>query len=206
MGNIVIVDYGLGNIDSVYRAVQECGGTPIISDDPAAAATADKLILPGVGSFSTAMAAIRKKGWDKALKHEVIDNKIPLLGICLGMQILASYGEEGGGAKGLDLIPGKVVRLMAEQTTTRIPHVGWNEVLQKRKIPLFYDISDKKDFYFVHSFHFRPEDPDHIAALTPYAGSFVSVVERNNIVGTQFHPEKSLGTGFSLIRNFLRHY
>jgi glutamine amidotransferase len=199
----LIVDYGLCNIDSVVRAVEECGGCAVVSDDPRDAKEAEKIILPGVGNFAVAMRALRRNGWDVSLRHEALVNGIPLLGICLGMQLLASRGKEGGDTEGLDLIPGEVVRLKPESANIRVPHIGWNEVAQKRSSLIFMGIPDRKDFFFVHSYHFVPADASFILATTPYDGTIVSAVCRNHIYGTQFHPEKSLGIGLRLLRNFL---
>lgn len=206
MSRIVIVDYGFCNLDSVLRAVQECGGDAVVSDDPGSAATAGKLILPGVGSFAGAMKSIRSLGWDHALRREVTQNGIPLLGICLGMQLLATRGTEGGDSDGLGLVPGRVVRLTRTTPDLRIPHVGWNEVVQRRPSPVFEGIADRKDFYFVHSFHFVPQQQEDILGTTTCGEDFASVVGRGNVVGTQFHPEKSLRTGFALLRNFIERF
>jgi glutamine amidotransferase len=206
MSSVLIVDYGLCNLDSVSRAIEECGGSAFVTNQPSAARTASRIILPGVGSFTEGMRSIREMGWDKALTEEVLGSGIPILGICLGMQLLASQGVEGGGMEGLGFIPGQVVRL-EKKDEERIPHIGWNEVHQTSEdIPIFEGIPQGKDFYFVHSYHFCPEDRGHVLATTPYCGSFVSAVGSENILGTQFHPEKSLGIGFQLLKNFLKHY
>ncbi|HPA45456.1 MAG TPA: imidazole glycerol phosphate synthase subunit HisH [bacterium] len=200
---ILIVDHGLCNVDSVARAIEECGGSPLISEDPAECARAERIILPGVGSFHEASGILHEKGWVSAIRREVLEYGIPLLGICLGMQLLASTGTEGGDAPGLDLIPGSVVRLEPPDKTVRIPHVGWNEVHQNQSSPLFADIPDKKDFYFTHSYHLVPTREEHVLATTPYCGSFVSIVGSGKVFGTQFHPEKSLGGGLRMLKNFL---
>ncbi len=199
--NILIVDYGLCNIDSVVRAVKECGHTPLASEKPEDLDTADKLIIPGVGNFSQAMTNLNETGWADAIRKAALDDELPLLGICLGMQLLATRSEEGDNAAGLDLIPGEVTRLNG--TGLRVPHVGWNEVAQLHNDPVFDRVDDKKDFYFVHSYHFSPSNPDTILATTPYEIDFVSVVRRKNIYGVQFHPEKSLKAGLHLLHNFL---
>ena len=203
MSVVLIVDYGLCNLDSVDRAVQENGGEPLVSDDPRDSSSADKIILPGVGNFAEAMRAMRDRRWDVALRAEVGGNGIPILGICLGMQLLASTSTEGGGAEGLGLVPGHVVKLQRTEQQEPIPHIGWNEVHQTRRHVLFDKVDDKKDFYFVHSYHSIPDENEHVLATTPYCGSLVSVVGRDHILGTQFHPEKSLGVGFQLLKNFL---
>lgn len=205
MSNTLIVDYGMGNLGSVKRAFEECGADPLISSDPSACNRVDHIVLPGVGAFSEGMAALTAGGWVEALRAAALKEKIPLLGICLGMQLLADKGYEGGENAGLGIIPGEVIRLMAEADTpdTRIPHVGWNEVHHSGNHPLFDGIRSGADFYFVHSFHFVPRYGDNILATTTYCGRFISAVTRDTVYGTQFHPEKSSLLGFQLIRNFL---
>lgn len=203
MSNTLIVDYGMGNLGSVKRALEECGATVFISDDPVNCARADHIVLPGVGAFSDGMAALSGGGWVDALRTAVQTDNIPLLGICLGMQLLANKGVEGGDTDGLGLIPGEVSRLVADSPETRIPHVGWNEVHHGGNHRLLNGIPTGTDFYFVHSYHFIPGGSDDILAATPYCGSFVSVVARGTVCGTQFHPEKSSRAGFQLLRNFL---
>lgn len=197
-----IVDYGMGNLDSVARAVEECGGNPVVTGDPGELSSAAHIILPGVGSFSDGMSELRGRGLDTVLAAEA-GKRIPLLGICLGMQLLATTGHEGGETPGLGLIPGEVARLQATGTGTRIPHVGWNEVRPTRPCPLFEGIAPGKDFYFVHSFHFQCREPDDEAARTPYCGGFTSCVQRGSVFGVQFHPEKSQKPGLALLANFL---
>lgn len=199
----LIVDYGLCNIDSVKRAVEECGGTAVISNDPFEASVSDRIILPGVGNFSEAMHALRTSGWETALRREVMENKIPFLGICLGMQLIATQGTEGGDTEGFGFIPGRVLLMSSNNGGMRIPHVGWNEVHQSRDSSLFEGIPDRQDFYFVHSYHFVPQSKDDALATTPYCGNIVAAIGRGNVFGTQFHPEKSLHAGFRLLRNFL---
>jgi glutamine amidotransferase len=203
MNRVMIIDCGFCNLGSVYRAVQECGGDAFVSDDPGKAGTAERMVLPGVGSFAEAMKVLRHRGWDTVLRREVLDNGVPLLGICLGMQLLADQGTEGGDSEGLGLIPGRVVKLPRLPAELRIPHVGWNEVTQLRASPLFEGIQDRKDFYFVHSYCFVAKDPEDVLGTTPYGQVFASVVGRGRVAGTQFHPEKSLRTGFALLRNFI---
>lgn len=201
--SILVVDYGLCNLDSVLRAIQECGGDAYVSDDPAQASVAERIVLPGVGSFHEGARALKERGWDDVLRKEVLENSIPLLGICLGMQLLATRGFEGGESNGLGLVPGDIVKMESGEDAIRIPHVGWNEVRQRRESTLFEGISDDKDFYFVHSYQFLPESESDVLATTPYGDSVVSVVGRGSVWGTQFHPEKSLRIGARLLKNFL---
>jgi len=203
MSKTLIVDYGMGNLGSVKRAFEECGTDVFISDNPDDCEMADHIVLPGVGAFADGMAALTTAGWVDALHVATQQDNIPLLGICLGMQLLADKGFEGGETVGLGLIPGEVRRLVAVTSETRIPHVGWNEVNHGGKHPLFTGIPTGVDFYFVHSYHFVTANDDDTLAVTPYCGSFVSAVARNTVYGTQFHPEKSSRAGFQLIRNFM---
>ena len=200
---VLIVDYKLCNVDSVACAVKECGHTPFISEKPEDIKTADKLIVPGVGNFTQAMTNLNNSGWKQAIKKSAVDDEIPLLGICLGMQLLATYSEEGGNPRGLDLISGTVMDLNRASTGLRVPHIGWNEVAQHCSDPVFDCIDDKKDFYFVHSYHFVPSDTNTILSTTPYGIDLVSAIRKNNIYGVQFHPEKSLKTGLHFLHNFL---
>ena len=201
---LIIIDYGMSNLGSIHRALEECGANDVrISDNPESLRTADKIILPGVGAFGDGIEQLRSRGWVDVLREEALDNKIPLLGICLGMQLLATEGYENGVQPGLDLIPGSVIKLIPTKTQEKIPHVGWNEVHYARDNELFKGIKNGRDFYFVHSYHFVPNDEADIIGTTPYCGRFVSAVSRGNIFGTQFHPEKSIPSGFDLIRNFL---
>jgi imidazole glycerol-phosphate synthase subunit HisH len=197
-----IVDYGMGNLDSVTRAVYECGGNPAVVRDPSELSAAAAVILPGVGAFTKGMENIAARGFDRALLDDVVAEGVPLLGLCLGMQLLATRGDEGQGAAGLGVIPGGVVRIQPGGDL-RVPHVGWNEVHFRRPSRLFEGVADGCDFYFVHSFHFVPENDDGIVAVTPYGSPLVAAVERENVYGVQFHPEKSQRAGFALVRNFL---
>ncbi|MDA8105322.1 MAG: imidazole glycerol phosphate synthase subunit HisH [Nitrospiraceae bacterium] len=200
----LIIDFGMGNLGSVRRAFEECGADAFISDDPGKMESADHVVLPGVGAFVDGMARLRRGGWEEAIQEAVIEDAVPLLGICLGMQLLADNGYEGGEECGLKLIPGEVRRLDPVDPLVRVPHVGWNEVHRERDHPLFSGIANGSDFYFVHSYHFIPLNPDDVLATTPYCGSFVSAVQSGNALGVQFHPEKSGQPGFRLLRNFLK--
>jgi glutamine amidotransferase len=203
MKKVAIVDYEMGNIDSVARAVEECGGVALVTDAAGDFAEAGNIILPGVGSFGEGMRQLRKKGLDEILSEQVLNENIPLLGICLGMQLLAEKGFEGGETAGLGWISGQVERLRPDSPDTKIPHVGWNEVDFFKDSPIFEGIPSGKDFYFVHSYHMVCRSDDNVIATTPYCGGFTSAVCKENILGVQFHPEKSQRFGLRLISNFL---
>lgn len=201
--SVLIVDYGMSNLGSVKRAFEECGADVFVSDDPADHERASHIVLPGVGAFADGMTALNASGWASVLRDVGLNASLPVLGICLGMHLLADVGFEGGMTAGLGLIPGEVVRLEADCEMTRIPHVGWNELQHDGANPLLLKIPSGADFYFVHSYHFVVRDAVSAVATTPYCGDFVSVVSQGHIYGTQFHPEKSSRYGFQLIRNFL---
>lgn len=198
-----IIDYGMGNLLSVQRAFEKCGSDAVIIDNPLELRDAEHIVLPGVGAFPDAMDNLRKNGWIEELNRAVLEKETPILGICLGMQLLADKGYEVRECDGLDYIPGEIVRFTQTQEKERIPHVGWNEILKREDSPLFDGIADGTNYYFVHSYHFRVANEKNIATVTPYCGEFVSSVIKDNIVGTQFHPEKSQKAGFKLIKNFL---
>lgn len=200
----LLVDYQMGNLGSVRRALEECGADVICSDNPKDLRLASSIVLPGVGSFRDGMTHLKQCGWEQELRIATLEDKIPLLGICLGMQLLSSKGFENGETEGLGLIPGTVNKLIAETVETRIPHVGWNEVATQKQSILFTGVPNRSDFYFVHSYQFLVDDTADVVATTPHGGDFVSAIARENIFGTQFHPEKSSKAGFQLIRNFLK--
>lgn len=204
MPRVAIIDYGMCNLGSVRRAFEECGADAMVTEDPGDLRDASHVVLPGVGAYGDGMANIRGRGWDAAIRRAAVEDGVPLLGICLGMQLLSSRGFESGDTEGLGLIPGEVVRLVPT-SGERIPHVGWNEVHHQAGDPLYEGILDGMDFYFVHSYHFRAADPAHVSARTPYCGGFAASVRSGNVFGTQFHPEKSSLSGFRLIRNFLEY-
>ena len=201
--SVTLIDYGMGNLGSLRRSLEECGAEPRVTEDPHDLGTAERIILPGVGSFAEGMSNLRARGWIPRLQESVVQRQVPLLGICLGMQLLADKGMEGGEVLGLGLVPGEVLRLVAPDSTVRIPHMGWNEVFYERPDALFDGIPEKTDFYFVHSYHFIPASASDAISRSPYCGRFVSGVRRGHIVGVQFHPEKSQKPGLCLLRNFL---
>jgi glutamine amidotransferase len=203
MAKIAIVDYGMGNLGSMFRAVEECNREPLITNNPEDLRKVTHIIIPGVGAFVDGMRNLSECGLDQVIKEEVNRKGIPILGICLGMQLLATQGFEGGKIFGLDLIPGEVKRFQPKTPDVKIPHIGWNEVVFDRPCTLFKDIPSGKDFYFAHSYHFVCKNKEDIVSWTSYCGGFVSGVSRKNIFGVQFHPEKSLRLGLKLLSNFL---
>jgi glutamine amidotransferase len=196
-----IIDYGLCNIDSIRRATEICGGQATVTRDPEALVDFDLLILPGVGAFGAAMANLDQWGLSGAIRERARGGT-PLLGICLGMQLLGERSAEGGSFAGLGLVPGEVVQLVSTQREQRVPHMGWNSVDFARADGIFKDMNSGTDFYFVHSFHLRAR-AEHVLARTDYCGGFVSAVRRDNVWGTQFHPEKSWPAGHQLLANYV---
>lgn len=201
--SVLIIDYGMGNLMSVKQALEECGADVFISSNPEDINKASHIILPGVGSFAEGMFNLNNSGWVPAIKKAVLEKQIPMLGICLGMQLMADRGYEGKETKGLGIIPGIVKKLIAANTSERIPHVGWNEIHKTKEDSLFEGINDGTDYYFVHSYHYVPDKKENILTVTPYCNEIVSSVFSGNVYGVQFHPEKSQRAGFRLIENFL---
>jgi glutamine amidotransferase len=199
---VAVVSYGVNNIGSVRRALADLGAEVLIAERPDALVDARRIVLPGVGAFGEAMARLRAGGWIEALGRQV-EQGTPLLGICLGMQVLATSSEENGVHEGLGLIPGRVRRLDALGCTLRIPHVGWNEVRFRDAALLFRQVPRATDFYFVHSYAFDPDQADAICATTTYGAPLTAAVQRGQVFGTQFHPEKSSKAGRQILGNFL---
>lgn len=198
-----IVNYGMGNLGSVRRAFEEIGAEALIANHPSALYEVNRIVLPGVGAYAEGMAHLRHGGWTDALNDVVAAQGKPLLGICLGMQLLATTGHEGGVTQGLNMIPGQVHRLDGLGCTLRIPHVGWNEVRCRNDDVLFRGIPDASDFYFVHSYAFVPQTAEDLVATVPYDVDIAAVVRRGHVFGCQFHPEKSSKAGRQLLKNFL---
>ena len=201
---VVIIDYGMGNVYSVKGALEVVGVEAVLTNDPESIKDASHIIIPGVGNFLEGMAKLRERQLDKAIKHAAVEKKIPVLGICLGMQLLAAHGLEGGSTSGLGLIPGKVIKLKSYTNNERIPHVGWNEVHFIQSTFITDGIVSGTDFYFVHSYHFLAEDKEYMFSQTPYCTNFTSIVCNENIIGVQFHPEKSSRAGLKLLENFIK--
>lgn len=199
---VVIIDYQMGNTKSVLRSFEKFTSDVMISSNLSVIESATHLVLPGVGSFADGKKHLEEMEIIPALIEQVKVNKTPFLGICLGMQLLASKGNEVEETLGLDLIPG-VVKKLIPTSEMPVPHVGWNEIKIKQNHQLLEGIKDDADFYFVHSYHFDVANPDNIIAATPYTVDIASIIGCDNIVGTQFHPEKSQVSGLKLIKNFL---
>lgn len=200
---IAIVDYGLGNLFSVKKAFEALGAPVVVSDQPQDLRAAERIVLPGVGAFGDGMDSLRARGLDTVLTEEVLLNKKPFLGICLGLQLVAETGEEYGEHRGLGWVKGRVRKLAVEQQGLKVPHIGWNELEIERPCPLLTGIRPDADFYFVHSFQLDCDDPtDRIASAT-YGEKVTAVIQHANIAATQFHPEKSQDNGLKLLENFL---
>src|SRR3989344_2407736 len=196
-----IVDYGMGNVGSVGNALHFLGVKYSVTADPADIRTATHILLPGVGAFDEGMRQLTSRGLPEVLRAEVASGK-PFLGICLGMQLLASRGEEGAGSEGLGLIEGVVRRFSIDERRYPVPHVGWNDVLPKQGARLFEGIKQPV-FYFVHSYHLVPASEVATAAIGDYGESFVAAVEVGSLFGVQFHPETSQNSGLQLLKKFL---
>ena len=196
---IAICDYGVGNLRSVERAIHAAGGIAIISDDPGVVTDADAIVLPGVGAFGAAAEALAARGMHGAVL-EVAESGRPVLGVCLGFQLLFDWSEESGGRPGLGLIPGSVLRIAADRG--KVPHMGWNNVHVEREHPLFDGIADGSAMYFVHSFAANTE-PYNVIGTADYGGAVTAACARDNVVGTQFHPEKSGVDGLRIYANFV---
>lgn len=201
--NIKIIDYGMGNIQSVKNAFELLNNKVEIINDPSSIRNADGIILPGVGAFGNAIKNLKELKLIGPLKEAVIDQKVPLLGICLGMQLLADKSEERGNNEGLSFISGEICKIPHKEGY-RLPHVGWNDVTVKKKEPLFKNIIDKGSFYFVHSYRFEC-DNEFVVATTNYGQNINAVVQKGNVFGVQFHPERSQRKGLHLINNFVSH-
>jgi imidazole glycerol-phosphate synthase subunit HisH len=195
---IAIIDYGMGNLHSVSKAVERLGFEAVLTSDSRTILEAEGAILPGVGAFGDAMQNLRNTGLDEVTRYYAQSGK-PLLGICLGMQLLFEESEEFGPTEGLGLLPGRVVRFRG---SFKIPHMGWNRLEFRQESPLFTGLQEEHA-YFVHSFHALPEREEDLLAVTDYNGPVTAIVGNGRLFGMQFHPEKSGDTGMALLRNFL---
>lgn len=197
---ITIIDYGMGNLRSVQKGFERVGFSAELTSDPEKVLRAEKLVLPGVGAFPACMKNLEKFHLIEPIR-EVIQKGKPFLGICMGLQVLFFEGEEFGHHKGLGIIPGKVIRFRLPKKY-KIPHMGWNRIRKKKRIPLLAEIEDNSYFYFVHSYHVVPEDPDVIVTTTDYGKDFVSSIVKDNLFACQFHPEKSQSLGLKILKAF----
>jgi glutamine amidotransferase len=207
---VALIDYGSGNLRSAARALTraaEISGTNhevVITADPDRVAEAERIVLPGVGAFADCMRGLSAiRGMLAALEHSVLRRGVPFLGICVGMQLLADWGREHEDCRGLGWIPGEVVRIRPLEPGLKIPHMGWNSLSILAPHKLFEGMADGTDVYFVHSYYLRPTRASQILATTEYGGSIPAVVGRDNIAGTQFHPEKSQAEGLVFLERFL---
>jgi glutamine amidotransferase len=205
---IAVVDYGMGNLRSVAKALRAVGLDPVVTDRPRKIADAQAVVLPGVGAFGDCMKNLRERGLIEPVLAAIRSGK-PYLGLCLGLQILFDASEEFGRRKGLGLVPGRVVRFRDDLPdgrggTLKVPHMGWNAVAHRRGAALFRGIPKGSHFYFVHSYYAVCDDPAHVLATSSYGADFTVAVRRDNIVACQFHPEKSQAMGLKLLANFGR--
>jgi len=202
MKKIVILDYGMGNLRSIEKNLQRSGYNPVISGDLKIVSTADKLILPGVGHFANGMKNLNERDLIRILNYKVLQEKIPILGICLGMQLFSKKSEEGN-VEGLGWINASTIKFnVRDKQKYKIPHMGWNSISFKKNDPMINNIMPEDLFYFVHSYHLVCRDEENILATTTYDYEFTSAVIKNNIYGVQFHPEKSHKQGLQMLRNF----
>ena len=206
--NVTIVDYQSGNISSVINSFTEVAKGKVnlkVTSDTKKIKSSDKIVLPGQGSFKSCVDSLNSiNGLVDTLKDFAITNKKPLLGICVGLQMFGDVGYEEAETKGLGWIPGKVSKIDNQNGKFKLPHIGWNEIEIKKESKIFKDIKNKSHMYFVHSYEFIPEDKSVISATTDYSSKIVCSVERDNLFGTQFHPEKSDKIGLKIIDNFLK--
>ena len=200
---VVIVDYGMGNIHSVRKQFTRIGADVVVSSDANEILSAGRLVLPGVGHFTKAMENLDERGLIGSLNDAVLGQGTPILGICLGMQIMANYGEEGE-SKGLGWFDAEIRHFQVEDKLRfKVPHMGWNQAFQRKDSALFSGIPEQSEFYFVHSYHWIANEPGDVLTETSYTYEFVSAVEKGNIFGVQYHPEKSHGVGAHLLKNFM---
>lgn len=195
---ITIIDYGMGNLRSVQKSLEGIGYKAEITSDPDKVAVSSGVIVPGVGAFADAIKNLKANGMADAIVEVVKEGK-PLLGICLGMQLLMTVSEENGLHNGLGLIEGQVLKI---PSTVKVPHMGWNSIKINREHKLISGIKDNSYFYFVHSYYVRPDNEDYIVAYTHYGIDYCSIIARDNVMGIQFHPEKSSSLGQQILRNF----
>jgi glutamine amidotransferase len=200
-----IVDYDAGNLRNVQKAFESLGQPSAIASKPEQLQDAHAVIVPGVGSFFAGMTALRERGLAEPVRTKALQERVPTLGICLGMQLFAQWGDEGGETAGLGLLPMRVEKLRPSNTGLRLPHMGWDEVRTSPGSRMFANIEDGSDFYFVHNYRVVVDDQSIVAATCDYGGPFVAAVERENVWAAQFHPEKSQRFGLRLLSNFIEY-
>ncbi|MCB9233649.1 MAG: imidazole glycerol phosphate synthase subunit HisH [Bacteroidia bacterium] len=198
-----IVDYGMGNLLSVFNALDWIGAEVEIITSPPDLESAERIILPGVGAFRDCIATLNETGFAAALQREVIEKKKPIFGICLGMQVMAKRGLEGGKWEGLGWFDADIVRIQPDDPQLKVPQVGWNQIQYDQQHPIFQELPQNPEFYFVHSYHMAFRQPQDIVATTDYGMAVTAAVCRENIFATQFHPEKSQDYGLKILENFL---
>ena len=202
---IAIIDYGMGNLRSVQKGFEKIGSEAIITDNPQVILQADRIVLPGVGAFRDCMNNLEKGGFVEPILKVIAEGR-PFLGICVGMQLLFTDSVEFGLYNGLDIIPGHVLRFPDQMTVAgeklKVPQMGWNQLSFKRRPPAFSGIDDGSNVYFVHSYYVKPDDSGVIATTTDYGIEFCSSVWKDNVIATQFHPEKSQAIGLQILKNF----
>ena len=201
MNDVVLIDAGTGNLRSVQKALEAVGANVLRTDDPKKVVSGGRVVLPGVGAFGDFMSGLRARGLEEAV-NDAAQRGIPLLGICVGMQALFEVGEEMGEHKGLGLLQGKVVKF-ADSLSVKIPHTGWNQLEAKNDARLFDQVNDGAYVYFNHSYYCLPQNSSDVLATTDYGINYVCAVQRENIFGVQFHPEKSQAIGLKILKNFL---
>lgn len=204
MSELGIIDYGMGNLRSVYSALELLGVNPIICQEAADLSHVDKIILPGVGAIGNCIHNLKNRGFVEVLNYQVIEQGKPILGICLGMQVMAKYSYEGGEYECLGWFDAEVVRLEPSDLNLRVPHVGWNNINYSSKSILFANLPPSPDVYFVHSYHMQCNAPQDAIASCEYGGDVTVAIQKRNIAAVQFHPEKSQDHGLTILENFLR--
>jgi glutamine amidotransferase len=201
---ISIVKYGMGNVSSVQKVLNKMGYENVVTDDPKEFKNSDLILLPGVGSFKKGIENLQNSGLIEVLTKEVVENKKPFIGICLGMQLVASYGTEPNRVEGLGWIDGEVIKIESKKGL-RVPHLGWNSVRIKKENS-FYREFDESDFYFIHSYHFKPSNMEEVTMTVSYENEMVAAMQKDNIHVMQFHPEKSQEKGMKLLQKIINKY
>lgn len=200
---IVVIDYGMGNLRSVAKALETVGADVLVSSSTDDIRKAERIVLPGVGTFGEGMKNLKELNLVKVLSEEILEKRKPFLGICLGMQLLAKEGHENGFNHGLGLIPAAVKLFDFRDNGLKVPHMGWDDINVALNSPIFAGLSNHPDFYFVHCCHLIPEKSDMVIATCYYGMDFVAAIQKDNIFATQFHPEKSQENGLRLLENFI---